>query len=30
MAGSAKVQSILSWFTEAIRADADLFEGRKP
>ena len=28
MIGSAKVQSILSWFVEAIRKDADLFEGR--
>ncbi len=30
MAGSSKVQSILSWFAEAIRADIDLFEGRRP
>jgi len=29
MAGSARVQSILAWFVEAIRADADLFEGRR-
>jgi len=28
MIGSAKVQSILLWFVEAIRNDADLFEGR--
>lgn len=28
MIGSAKVRSILSWFVEAIRGDADLFEGR--
>lgn len=28
MIGSAKVQSILAWFTEALREDADLFEGR--
>jgi DNA-binding transcriptional LysR family regulator len=28
MIGSAKVQSILAWFTQAIRQDADLFEGR--
>ncbi|MBT6985208.1 MAG: hypothetical protein HN956_12740, partial [Rhodospirillaceae bacterium] len=28
MIASAKVQSILTWFVEAIRRDADLFEGR--
>lgn len=28
MIGSAKVQSILTWFVEAIRRDIDLFEGR--
>lgn len=28
MIGSAKVQSILSWFVETIRNDADIFEGR--
>ena len=28
MIGSARVQSILSWFVAAIRKDADLFEGR--
>ena len=28
MVGPAKVRSILSWFVEAIRADANLFEGR--
>lgn len=28
MIGSRKVRSILSWFVEAIRGDADLFEGR--
>lgn len=30
MIGSPKVRSIVSWFTEAIRQDADLFEGRFP
>jgi hypothetical protein len=29
MIASAKVQSILAWFVEAIRGDADLFEGRR-
>ena len=28
MVGSAKVRSILSWFVEVIRTDANLFEGR--
>ncbi len=28
MRGSAKVQSVLTWFVEAIAKDADLFEGR--
>ncbi len=28
MIGSSKVQSIIAWFAEAVRGDADLFEGR--
>lgn len=28
MIGSSKVRSIVNWFTEAVRRDADLFEGR--
>ncbi|MBT3703194.1 MAG: LysR family transcriptional regulator [Alphaproteobacteria bacterium] len=28
MMGSTKVQSIISWFAEAVRQDTDLFEGR--
>jgi len=28
MSGSARVQSILTWFAEAVRKDADLYEGR--
>ncbi len=29
LSASVKVQSILAWFTDAIREDADLFEGRR-
>ncbi len=29
MMGSSKVQSILTWFTDAVRGDADLYEGRR-